>query len=130
MTPVSPAGATDAGLGANVAGRHDLAGADSSTAPTSPEKVDGGESIGGGDGVHRVHRVTASGREKHAHERERELDMMARLTIALAAVMLFGGVATNLAPPVDTVQTVEAKKNNKNDNKKDRKDKRQKREDR
>ena len=53
--------------------------------------------------------------------------MMTRLTVVMAAMLLFGGFATSIGPPADTVQTVEAKKNN---NKKDRKVKKQKREDR
>lgn len=54
---------------------------------------------------------------------------MPRLMIAMVAVLLLGGFATNIAPPVETVQTVEAKKDKK-DKKKDRRDKQQKREDR
>lgn len=57
--------------------------------------------------------------------------MVSRIAFVLAFAFLFGGVATNLAPPQNTVQTVEAKKNKKNknnNNKKDRKDKKDKRE--
>lgn len=57
---------------------------------------------------------------------------MTKLILVLAAALLFGSFATNLAPTRQNVETVEAKKHDqkqgKNNNKKDRKDRRDKRE--